>query len=130
MPPTEEATKYDSYRGYQQVQAWRGKEINPIDWGWIVSNNIFLPKTTDLPPAPHKLRKIMYCSCSKDSSSQKCPCKKNGIPCTRACNRCQITVCNNQQSIADEIAFEDDIQDELIENQLPLCTIITDFLDN
>ena len=31
----------------------------------------------------------------------------------------------NQQSIADEIAFEDDIQDELIENQLPLCTIYT-----
>ena len=48
LPPTEEATKYHSYRVNQQVQAWRGKEINLIDWGWIVSNNIFLPKTTDL----------------------------------------------------------------------------------
>ena len=52
LPPTEEATKYHSYRVYQQVQVWRGKEINPIDWGWIVSNNMFLPKMTDLPPAP------------------------------------------------------------------------------
>ena len=52
LPLTEGASKFPSYRVYHQVQTWRSNQLTPTDWGWMKVNDVLLPKTTMLPPAP------------------------------------------------------------------------------
>lgn len=38
LPPTEEAAQNHSFRTFQQVQAWKGVELDPTEWGWRPTN--------------------------------------------------------------------------------------------
>ena len=51
MAPTESATKYHSMRVNLQVierKTLMGVELNPLDWGWKLSNGYYCPIMTDL----------------------------------------------------------------------------------
>ena len=63
LPPTEGATKFHNYRTYYKVQTWGGKQLTPTDWGWMKVNDILVPKTTMLLPAPPGLMKTILCNC-------------------------------------------------------------------
>ena len=39
LPPTSAAARYFSYSIYHQVQAWRGIDLPPTDWGWRVADS-------------------------------------------------------------------------------------------
>ena len=65
-PPTIAAAKYHSYRVFHQVQAWKGVNLDPKDWGLIVKGNLLLPIGTKRPPVPDDLLKLIKCNCKTD----------------------------------------------------------------
>ena len=96
LPPTAAAARYHSMRVYYQVQEWIGQaELDPQQWGWDLVDGKLNPTTTDLPPAPQELLKIVHCNCRSDCSSQRCTCRKMGLECSVACGECRGTSCSN-----------------------------------
>ena len=72
-------------------------------WGWSLSDGEFYPKTTDLPPAPSDLLKIIHCNCTTDCSTARCTCQKHGMKCSLACGNCHGSSCMNAiEMIADD----------------------------
>lgn len=59
LPPTLDAAKQHLYRVYLQIQTWRGKKINPINWGWEEYNGTLSPVFTKKSPAPDTLLNII-----------------------------------------------------------------------
>ena len=62
LPPTSAAAKFHSLRVYFQVQQWKGTGdgLLPEEWWWRESEDeILVPVTTDLLPAPHDLLRII-----------------------------------------------------------------------
>ncbi|ESP02014.1 hypothetical protein LOTGIDRAFT_157147 [Lottia gigantea] len=49
LPPTSSAAKFHSLRSYLQIQQWKTVDngMNPIDWGWHLSDNMFAPTMMD-----------------------------------------------------------------------------------
>ena len=102
LPPTSDAAKFHSYRVFYQVQVWTGEpdpELKAEEWGWKNKDDFLYPLTTDLPPAPRMLLKIVKCSCRVQCSSARCSCFKNGLVCTSACRTCKGTMCSNSPKI-------------------------------
>ena len=97
LPPTESATKFHCLRVYYQVMVWMGMEgdLDPLDWGWNLENNQYVPIMTAMNAAPDTLLKMIHCNCTKTCDSPRCSCRKNGLPCTSACGSCQVTICDN-----------------------------------
>ena len=97
LPPTECSTKYHSFRTYFQIMAWLGKEsdLNPVNWGWKLVDNNFLPVMTSKPAAPDNLLKMVHCNCTTGCQTQRCSCKAYGLPCMSACGPCQVGNCVN-----------------------------------
>lgn len=52
LPPTSDACKQYFLRVYYQVQLWRGRKLNPKEWGWKSSELGLLPVPMLNPPAP------------------------------------------------------------------------------
>ena len=64
LTPTENAAKYHIYRAHCQVVFWSTLgyvRLNPEEWGWSLVEGCFMPISTDLPPAPENLLKIIRC---------------------------------------------------------------------
>ena len=102
LPPTSGAAKYHSQRVYLQVQQWKGKQLEPTDWGWVLGDEKLYPITTESPPAPQCILKVVKCSCSGTCSSMKCSSKKNGLDCTIACKNCKGVNCVNSTVTEDD----------------------------
>ncbi|CAH3187344.1 unnamed protein product [Porites lobata] len=100
LPPTSAAARYHSARVYLQVQQWmgRGKNLNPEDWGWLRIQDRLHARTTDQPPAPDNLLKVIRCTCKQGCDSRRCSCRKFGIPCSFACSECRGVNCSNSST--------------------------------
>lgn len=99
LPPTSAAAKYHSLRVYLQVQQWIGNtEVQPENWGWRNTDNKLLPITTDLPPAPARLLRVIRCNCKSDCDTKRCSCKKHGLDCSPACGEWNFIVPTPAQS--------------------------------
>jgi hypothetical protein len=106
LPPTAAATNYHSLRVYYQVQIWKGEyHHSAIDWGWKITDNEMISVMTDMPPAPHKLLKIVRCNCKTVCSTTRCSCKKQKFTCTTGCGNCNGISCLN--AIGESIDEED-----------------------
>ena len=79
LPPTSLAAKYHSMRVFCQVMQSKGREINPTKWGWKITDNMMMPKYTDLPYAPEELLKIISCNCKTGCSSMRRSYKKKWL---------------------------------------------------
>ena len=55
LPPTSSAARQHSFRVFHQVQLWRGINLTPTDWGWILKDDQLLPIPTLKAAAPDKL---------------------------------------------------------------------------
>ena len=95
LPPTTDAASLHSYRTYHQVQGWRGNDISPESWGWLVSSAGLVPITMTKPAAPERLLKILRCNCTGQCEKKTCTCRKNGLRCTPACGQCKGITCMN-----------------------------------
>jgi len=104
LPPTSAAAKYHSLHVYLQVQKWKGcsAEVQPLEWGWKMSEGKQMPVLTDLPPAPDELLKIIRCNCHTDCSSLRCTCEKHNVRCSTACGNCRRLGCTNSDNLEDE----------------------------
>ena len=109
LPPTSSAGKYHSMRVFCQVMKWKGREIDPTKWGWKITNNMMMPKYTDLPCVPEKLLKIISCNCKTGCSSMRCSCKKNGLICSSTCGECHGYSCENSMQPELEEKIEDTV---------------------
>ncbi|KAG1678682.1 hypothetical protein GQR58_013306 [Nymphon striatum] len=101
LPPTASATKFHSLRAYYQIMTWLGLESNldATDWGWKIEDNQFVPVTTAKNPAPDNLLKIVHCNCTTACTTQRCTCRRYGLPCTSACGQCQLESCENPKNV-------------------------------
>jgi len=74
---TVNSTKQHFFRVYLQIQLWRGKIHNPLDWGWEKVDKKIIPIFTKEPPAIDSLISDISCTCTK-SCEKNCGCKKAG----------------------------------------------------
>ena len=95
LPPTTDAASFHSLRVYHQVQAWRGVNLPPENWGWELKRSGFYPIKLTKPAAPDQLLKIVRCSCGGKCNTKKCTCFKNRLLCTPACAQCKGMTCEN-----------------------------------
>ncbi|GFN75906.1 hypothetical protein PoB_000241200 [Plakobranchus ocellatus] len=100
LPPTSAAAKYHSLHVYLQVQDWIDTtcDLQPEMWGWQLSSGRLDPCTTDLPPAPELLLKMIRCNCKSDCRSKRCTCRKHGLEYSLACGECKGIGCLNSPS--------------------------------
>ena len=108
--PTSAAAKFYSLCVYYQVQEWKGAGdgLLPEEWGWKESEEMSVPVTTDLLPAPDDLLHIIRCNCHTDCGTMRCSCKKHGIACSIVCGNCKGSDCMN--STPNEDDSDDDIE--------------------
>ena len=111
LPPTASATKFHSLRAYYQIMTWLGLESNldATDWGWKIEDNQFAPVMTAKNPAPDNLLKIVHCNCTTACTTQRCTCRRYGLPCTSACGECQLESCENPNNVL--LMDQDDTED-------------------
>ena len=95
LPPTAAASKFHSFRVFNQICQWKGSVMLPNEWGWEETDTGWSPISTDVPPAPEELLKVIRCNCNTDCSSQRCSCKKHGMKCSLACGICKGSACQN-----------------------------------
>ena len=109
LPPTSSAAKYHSLRVYLQVQEWlRVSELNPLEWGWKLSEGQLVPVETGMPVAPKYLLETV--SYKTDCNTVRCSCRKNGIKCSLGCGECKRMSCQKVEELLD--FMEDNVDDE------------------
>ena len=84
------------------VTCYQMNRVGRKHMGW-------LPISTDEPPAPEELLKVIRCNCNTDCSSQRCSCKKHGMKCSLAYGNCRGSACQNA------VFFDVSDDEELIE---------------
>ena len=107
LPPTSAAARQHSLRTFLQVQQWLGNELSPTEWGWKIQDTSLLPVTTDLPPAPQKLMKLISCNC-KAGCTSRCGCRQAGMSCSAMCSQCMGIACSNVPQAEDLGTVEDE----------------------
>jgi hypothetical protein len=68
---------------------------------WKLSDDLLLPITKELPPAPAELLKVFKRSCAESCESNRCTCRKNQMPCSIACKNCKGLNCANSPELDD-----------------------------
>ena len=104
LPPTDASTKYHSFRTYLQIQIWKSTKvkIDAKEWGWHVKNNSYYPTACDMPAAPNYLLNMIRFSCKTRCATSRCGCRHNGMPCSAACGKFQISGCDNNPSTSNQ----------------------------
>jgi hypothetical protein len=106
LPPTSSATMYHSLCVFHQVQEWKGHKLDPLKFGWKISDGKMIPVHSDLAPAPDSLLKLAKCSCKGGCATKRCGCRSIGLPCTVACGDCK-GICANGEEIMDDCEATD-----------------------
>ena len=106
LPPTSDSAALHSRRSYYQCQQWiklDGTDLNPLDWGWTVTDDgKCMPLKNTLPPAPNRLLNIIHCNCKVNCDTKRCTCQKHGLECTIGCGHCRGTSCSNSTRNTEE----------------------------
>ena len=100
LPPTEAATKFHCRQVYYQIMVWMGTNdgLNATNWAWNWQDNQHIPIMSRMNAALDSLLKVIHCICSIACMTQRCSCRKYGLPCTPACGPCQLHSCDNPQN--------------------------------
>ena len=94
LGPTSDATAQHSLRVYHQVQAWKGRDLVPFEWGWTLNSGKVMPVKMTLPPVPPELLKVIRCSCETECKDN-CTCVQYKLKCSALCTRCRGHLCQN-----------------------------------
>lgn len=94
LGPTSDATAQHSLRVYHQVQAWKGRDLVPFEWGWTLNSGKVMPVKMTLPPVPPELLKAIKCSCETECRDN-CSCVQYKLKCSTLCTRCRGHLCQN-----------------------------------
>ncbi|KAL7307868.1 hypothetical protein TKK_0000187 [Trichogramma kaykai] len=111
--PTIDAITLHLKRVYMQVQEWLyGNTLDPVDWGWELKNNVYVPIRMTKPPGPPSILELIFCSCKNDCTNT-CGCRKHGLVCTIACQHCAGFNCSNTEKYNEIKDLFDDVQDDI-----------------
>ena len=82
IPPTSDAARFHSYRGYYAVQEWLGKAQNVelTEWGWELLDGILNPVMSSKAVASKTVLLITSCGC-KMACVKRFKRRKNGLYC-------------------------------------------------
>ena len=103
LPPTEQAANLHGLRVFYQIMEWRflsdGMK-NAEEWGWNKKDGLnMFPIITTAEYAPSYLQHDVRCqrmkSSKKPCSTNKCTCRKHGLPCLPSCGGCGGEDCYN-----------------------------------
>ena len=102
LPPTESAAQYHFLRMHLQVIEWKtlmDVELDPLNWGWRLSNGSYEPIMSDINPAPENILNFIRCNCNiskkNPCSTNICSCRNYGLVCVSACGDCHGVNCEN-----------------------------------
>ena len=99
--PSPRAAYYHGLRVYHQIKARKAlsdTDLEPIQWGEKLRNDLFVPIITDHEPGSSGLLKIVRCTC-KEMCDKRCSCRKAGLIYTSSCKECHGLFCNNSEQI-------------------------------
>ena len=81
LPPTKAALKQHILRAHFQALVWRQCDNtnpnlpSPINYGWIDDDHQYIPKVSELPPAPEAVIELVKCGCVKTKCANgSCSC--------------------------------------------------------
>ena len=104
-----------------QVIEWKilmSIELNPLDWGWKLSNGHYCPIMMDLNAAPDNILRCIRCNCNiskkRPCSTNTGSCKKHGLVCVSACGNCNEIDCENCENEVDIGDFSDEEENKNI----------------
>ena len=112
LPLTSDTARFHSQRVFLQVQAWKGNDLSPEEWGWARSSTGLIPVQMSEPAAPAQLLRNIRCNCGGRCDTRSCTCFKNGLQCTPVCGQCKGIACQNSPQVDREDiddAADDDI---------------------
>ena len=92
------------------MNVWRqlsDGDIDPLTWGWKISNGKYSPIMIDIKTGPPDIIKIIRRGC-KGSCNSRCSCRKAGLKCTFSCKKFHDVTCGNVIEDIDLIHGEDD----------------------
>lgn len=95
LPPTSASSRLHFARVYLQVQAWRGIQLNPLDWGWHMVSGKLMPIQSQQEPAPPYLLNLIMCNCRGNCRTNNCECHRSGLLCSSLCGHCAGVSCGN-----------------------------------
>ena len=101
LPPSNRAAYFHGLRVFYQIQKWSlsNENIDFLHWGWITKEDRVVPITTDLDIAPPELKRIIRCNCNvinhNACGTNRCNCRKHGLPCLPTCKGCRGENCLN-----------------------------------
>ena len=108
LPPSPRAAYYHGLRVYHQMKVWRNLsdiDLDPLNWGWVMKNQIYAPIMTDIEAGPQDILNIIRCGC-KGPCEQRCSFPKAGLNCMSSCKECHGVTCSN--TIIDQPEDNDD----------------------
>lgn len=90
--PTESSTKYHCQRVDYQIMVWAemGSDMNPVDWGWKLEDNQFVPVMTNKAAAPERLLQMIHCNCTTPCQTSKA---NNVVADDTKCLACLLVDC-------------------------------------
>jgi hypothetical protein len=98
LPPTERSAFLHVLRVHHQVVVWKNlsnDDLDPCQWGWRLVTGSLEPVSTDLPPAPDSVLKMIKCQCKTGCTLALRLCHGNGHSRVSACTNCQGLTCAN-----------------------------------
>lgn len=109
IPPTKNAIEKHCLRVYFQIQKWLGSEKDPLQFGWVKTENGLMPDIMDPSDAfPKNLLSDISCKCKKGCKNNQCSCRKLHIKCSILCSYCKGSNCANASSTFNESAIDEE----------------------
>ena len=93
-----------------KVQAWKGQELRPQDYGWRSENGVLVPEQGYTEICPKEIALSLKCGCKTSCTSKACSCRKSDIDCTEWC-KCSDACLNHtrmQQNGQESDSSEDE----------------------
>ena len=112
LPPSPRAAYFHGLRVYHQLKVWRSlsnSDLEPLDWGWKMTDQVFVPIMTDVAAGPEDILKVIRCSC-KGSCDRRCSCRKAGLACHSSCKECHGITCSNMP--VEIVEIDGELQEE------------------
>lgn len=114
LPPTYSSLREAILRAHYQSMVWENDNCpNPVlpspgTYGWIDDEGQWMPIMTEMPPAPKAIIQLVKCGCTKQRcSSNRCQCKKAGLPCTELCDFKEDDDSEEESDEEDEIDLDE-----------------------
>ena len=110
LPPSEGALRETVLRAHYQAMVWYNANPDlpsPEGYGWKKTDDAWCPIMTSVQPAREAIIELVRCGCKTQCATNRCQCKRAGLPCTDLC-ACYDEEEEPCQNAFNEITDDDD----------------------